>query len=276
MTSVRGSTSPFWNPSGVVGLPETRVSIVRGEHIAGTLTGASLLIRRDSELILGISYALLDSGDQDLTDDQGTVLGTISLRGHQGLFTAGVPLGSRVRAGANFRWIQFRQTCRGQCPDAGVIATAYAADVGTQFEPFRDRPLTVGVMVAHLGTPMRVRGSDQSNPLPARMRVGAAYLLSWEVAEEQVRLRLLTEIEDRLRDPGDPSVYLATEIEAGSEDRVYLRAGYIFGNRSQIDGAGIGIGFRYERFEFDLARSLARGGPAIEGEPVHITLGFAP
>jgi hypothetical protein len=275
MTTVNGSSSPFWNPAGAVGIDQTRVTIFRGDHIAGTVTGASVLSGKSDVRVLGISYALLDSGSQDLTDDQGTVLGTISLRGHQGILTAAVPLGSRVRAGANLRWIQFRQSCRGQCPDAGTIASAYALDLGTQIEPLANQPLTVGVMIAHLGTPLRVKGSEQSNPLPARVRVGVAYLLSWELVDEEIRLRFLTDIEDRLRDPGDPSVSLAAEVEAGSQDRIYLRGGYIFGNRSQVDGAGIGIGFRYERFEFDLARSLARGGPAIEGEPVHITLGFA-
>lgn len=276
MTALSGTTSGFWNPAGVVGLEGTRATIVRGDHIAGTITGASLLVPRRENSVFGVAYALLNSGDQDLTDDQGNVLGTISLRGHQGILTAGVPFGGRVRTGANLRWIQFRQSCRGQCPDAGVTATAYAMDLGAQFEPLGAHPLTLGLMVAHLGTSLKVSGSDQSSPLPARIRVGASYRLSWEVAEEEIRVRLLGEVEDRLRGLGDPSVYLATEVEAGSEDRVYIRGGYIFGNRSQIDGAGIGIGFRFDRFEFDLARSLARGGPAIEGEPVHISLGFAP
>lgn len=274
MTAVSGNGSAFWNPAGVAGIGATRAAIFRGDHIAGTVTGASILLSKGGAGVLGISYALLDSGTQDLTDDQGTVLGTISVRGHQGIVTAGIPLGSRIRLGGNLKWVQFRQSCRGQCPDIGVLATAYAADVGAQMEPFGGQPLTIGVMVAHLGSPLRIRGSNQSNPLPLRLRVGAAYLFSWDLAEEEIRLRLLTEVEERPRDPGDPSLFVGSEFEAGSEDRVYVRGGYIFGSGSQVDGAGVGFGIRYENFQFDIARSLARGGPALEREPMHFTLGF--
>ena len=275
MATGTGTSGAFWNPAGVAAIGERRVAIFRGDHIAGTLTGISALFGREDGRTLGVSYALLDSGSQDLTDDRGTVLGTISVRGHHGVVTAAVPFGSRVRIGANLKWVRFRQSCRGQCPDAGVMATAYATDLGAQVEPLNSHPLTIGVTLAHLGSPLRVRGSSQSNPLPLRLRVGGSYLLSWTLAEEEVRLRLITEIEDRPRDPGDPAILLASELQIGTQDRIYFRGGYIFGTRSQIDGAGIGFGLRYERFEFDLARSLARGGPAIEGEPMHFTLGFA-
>jgi len=42
------------------------------------------------------------------------------------------------------------------------------------------------------------------------------------------------------------------------------------------DGTGtLGVGLRYERFEFGIARSLARGRPALQQDPVHLTPGVA-
>ena len=83
------------------------------------------------------------------------------------------------------------------------------------------------------------------------------------------------EIEDRLRDPGTRSIHIAGELTTGTEDQVFIRGGAIFANRNQTDGAALGFGLRYERFEFGIARSLARGGPALQQEPVHLTLGVA-
>lgn len=276
MTAISSSESAFWNPAGLANLQESRLLLFRGEHLAGEATGFSAILSGDRRGALGISYQLLDVGTQDLTDPDRNVVGSISVRSHQALLSGGIKVGGRSRVGANVKSIQYRVSCRGQCPDGTVSATSYAVDLGVQSQPFRSIPLELGLMVAHLGGDFQVAQSEQADPLPARIRLGAAYDVLDAFVEENLSMRVLTEVEDRLWDPGTISLFLGTEFlaSAGAVDEVSVRGGYVFGNRNQTDGAGVGFGARYERFEFGIARSLARGGPTSGNEPVHFTLGF--
>jgi hypothetical protein len=275
MTAMPGHEGVFWNPAGLGDLDRSRIVLYRGDHVAGEATAVSGLWARQGRGTVGLAYGLLDSGTQDLTDDTGTVLGSISVRGHQAVGSVATEFSGRLRAGANLKFVQFRQSCRGQCADAGVRATTYAMDLGVQLRPFEARPVQIGVMVAHLGRRLEVDGVDQSDPLPTRIRVGVSYALTTEVADEELQFKLRTEIEEQARSLGNPALLVGGQLSAGTDDRVYVRGGYIFGSRTQTDGAAVGLGLRYERFEFGISRSLARGGPALEQEPVHLTLGFA-
>ncbi|MFW5905135.1 MAG: hypothetical protein ACOCUZ_02855, partial [bacterium] len=91
--------------------------------------------------------------------------------------------------------------------------------------------------------------------------------------DEELVLDLILEVEDRMRGPGNTSVFFGGQFVAGTGDQIFLRGGYVVGNRNQTDGAAVGFGVRYERFEFGIARSLARGGPSSEEGPVHVSLG---
>lgn len=281
MTALGSSESAFWNPAGLVSIQGNRALLVRGEHVAGEATGVSVLRGgSDQGWALGLSYQMLDVGSQDLTDQDRQVVGSITIRSHQGIVSVGRPLSQWVRLGMNLKSIQYRVTCRGQCPDGTVAASSWATDLGLQATPFQSFPLEVGIMVAHLGTEFAVRGSGQSDPLPSRVRVAASYdLLDRFVEDQEVELRMVSELEDRLRDPGNLAVFLGGQISAAAAgiDEVSVRGGYVWGgglDRNQTAGAGLGFGVRFDRFEFGIARSLSRGGPASGDEPVHITLGL--
>jgi hypothetical protein len=275
MTPLTTPEAAFWNPAGLARLDRSSILVYQGEHVSGTGTGVSVALAWDGRGTLGLTYALLDQGTQDLTDEEGNVLGSITIRQHQAILSAALGLASWISGGVNLKFVQFRQGCRGQCPDGGVRATTYAADLGVQLRPVQDQPLEVGLLVAHLGPRLEAPDLPPSEPLPSRLRLGASYSLVREVAEEEFRVRILAEVEDRVRRLGDPSILVGSEISLGSVDRVIVRGGYIFGNRTQIDGAAVGLGLRYERFELGIARSLARGGPSLDQEPVHLTLGIA-
>jgi hypothetical protein len=275
MTAMSSSESAFWNPAGLARLSKSRVTVFRGEHLAGEATGFSAVHVRPGLGTFGISYELLDVGTQSLIDGSGNVLGSITVRNHQAIISGAMRVKGLLELGANVKLIQFRQSCRGQCIDSGISATSYAFDLGVQGRPLQSRPLTLGMMLAHLGPDFRVEDSQQADPLPARIRVAAGYELLEGWVEEDLTFTLIVEAEDRVRDLGDPSLYLGGEFLAGAVDQVFIRAGYILGDRHEIDGAAVGFGVRYERFELGIARSLARGGPAAASEPVHVTLGLS-
>lgn len=275
MTAQPGAESVFWNPAGLGELSEGQLLLYRGDYVAGSGTAASGLMSRAGIGAVGLTYQLLDVGEQDLTDEQGNVLGTITVRNHLGVASVATRVFDRLNIGFNFKVVQFRQSCRGQCLDAGVTATTYAVDAGIQFTRLAGLPLRVGAMVAHAGPRFQIRNEEQADPLPTRMRVSAAYeVLGQFVEMTELELHVTGEVEDRWRDPGSPALYLGTEFGAIVEQALLVaRAGYVKGNGEQLDGAAVGVGLRYDRFDVGVAKSLAATITG-ETEPVHVTFGL--
>jgi hypothetical protein len=182
-----------------------------------------------------------------------------------------------METGVNLKMIQFRVDCRGFCQDDGVTATTYAVDAGIQSRPVDALPLRLGAMIAHLGPALQVVNAEQADPLPTRVRISGAYELLGHFVDDQNRdldLWLTVEVEDRWRNPGDPSLYVGSEFSAGREDAIYVRAGYALGEVARADGAAVGMGLRYERLDLGIAKSLGAGNLQGEPEPIHVTFGL--
>lgn len=270
VTAHEGAEAAFWNPAGLAGVEDNQLVLFRGDHVAGTATALSGVWGGPSLGALGASYFLLDAGELDQRDENGNYTGTITIRNHLGVVSAASRLSDRVSAGVSLKLIQFRLSCRGICPDAGTAATTWAVDAGFQARPLER--LRVGGMVAHVGPDLQVRNAEQADPLPARMRVSASYDILGAVTEgEAISGWLGLELEDRIRDPGSPSVYVGSEFTAGRTDAIALRAGYVVSEIDQEDGTRVGLGVRYERFELSIAKSLAVSSLTGETEPVHVT-----
>lgn len=274
MTALPTQEGAFWNPAGVAEMTRSRALLTTGEHLAGEAFTVSLLFTDPPVGTVGASYQLLDLGEQDLRDRQGNVLGTVSFRNHVGVLTFASPIVGPVWAGVNFKLVQQRVSCRGQCFDQGLTATTFAADIGVQALPLGDVPFRLGAMVAHAGPRLQVVNAEQADPLPTRIRVAAAYEVAHHfVPYPDVNVWVTVELEDRWRDPGSPSVFAGSELTVGSEDTFYARLGYEGGEGRENRGAAVGVGIRYDRFDLSLAKSLATSITG-ESEPVHVTLAF--
>ena len=276
MTALGGAESVWWNPAGLATVEDSRIFLTRSEEdVTGEATSVTGLLHSDRFGVAGLSYLLLDLGDVEFRDDQGNFLGQVSLRYHTGIVSGSTMILGDLALGMNLKVIQSRLTCRGQCLDAGVTATTYAVDAGAQWRDVAGSGVTLGAAVANAGPSLQVVNEEQADPLPTRMRVAASYdVLSRWIDIPDLHGVVTLELEDRWRDPGDPAVYAATEISAGSNPVVALRAGYAWGADLQVDGAGVGIGVRYDRFDVGISKSLASGGLAGQGEPIHFALGF--
>jgi hypothetical protein len=272
MTAMPTQEASFWNPAGLAGLEQGRFMVYRGEHLAGTATAFSLLFTPNPVGTLGISYQLLDIGEQDLTDDTGNVLGRIGVRNHLAVASFATRLIPQLDVGLNFKMVQFRVSCSGQCADGGVTATTFALDVGIQSRPTEAIPLRLGVMLAHMGPSLQVINAAQSDPLPTRVRVSGAYeMLGHFIDQSDLDLWLTLELEDRMRELGSPSLYIGSEFSAGRAGSIFVRAGYVAGDVEQVNGAAVGAGLRYQSFDVAIAKSLADSGLEGDTEPVHIT-----
>jgi len=275
MTAVPSPESAFWNPAGLASVEESQLLIMRGDHLVGEGFALSALMASQPVGVIGVSYELLDEGQQDLTDINGNVRGTLTIRSHVGIVSLATQLSDWLDAGFNLKVVQFNLSCRGPCSGEEVRATGWAMDVGVQSHPFSSTPLRVGAMLAHMGPDFQVVNAEQADPLPSRVRVSAAYnFLTHFVDTDDINLWVRVEVEDRWRDPGEaPSYYVGTELTAGRGDLIYVRSGYVQGEVGQADGVAIGVGLRYERFRLGLAKNLA-GSITGESEPVHVSFGI--
>jgi hypothetical protein len=272
MTAMQGPESVFWNPAGLAPVDHSRFVMIRGDQVAGTETAASLLFAKPGVGVLGVSYLLLDEGSQDLTDADGNVVGTISVRNHLAVLSAATRLLGHLDVGVNLKMVQFRLSCRGLCPEGGTVATTYAVDAGIQLEPSHAFPLRVGAMVAHMGPRFQVVNAAQADPLPTRARVAVAYNVLRSLTQRRdLQAWITTEVQERVRNPGPMAFYVGSELKAGVEDALYLRAGYVVNDVDAESGARVGLGLHYERFDLSIAKSLAVSTLTGQTEPVHVT-----
>lgn len=275
MTALHNPEAAFWNPAGIAEETERRALLYRGDQLAGAATAASFLFPWQRVGTFGLSYLLLDLDDQDVTDDFGNTLGSISVRNHLAIASFATSLPWGINAGANLKLVQFRVGCRGQCTGLETTSSAYAVDVGVQAQPFSTLPLRFGWMLAHAGTEFRSSNEEgQALPLPTRLRFALAYRVLHRVVEDEpLDLWASVETEDRARDPGSPSVYFGLNLSAA--DMFFVRTGYVGGQLDQTDGATVGLGLRIDRFDLNLAMSLTRSMVTGQSQPIHVTLGVA-
>lgn len=274
MTALHSREAAFWNPAGLAHQSGRRAMMYSGQQLAGPALAVNVLLPWDRVGTFGLSYFLLDIGEQLATDDAGNPLGLITTRNHVGTASLGTSLPGGIDAGVNLKIVQFRVGCRGQCQDLETSSSAYALDAGVQAQPFKELPIRFGWMIANAGTDFRILDQEQSEALPTRLRFAVAYEVLHRVADDgMMDLWLSLEAEDSPREPGFPSWYLGLDYSAG--DLVYVRAGYVGGKLDQTDGATVGVGFRFDRFDLSLAKYLTRSMVAREGQPLHVSLGVA-
>ena len=272
ISALQSDDAAFWNPAGLAGQSERRAMVYSGQQLAGQAIAVNVLFPWGRLGTFGFSYFLLDEGDQDITNHFGDVEGSITFRNHVGIASFGTSLPAGISAGINMKLVQFRVGCRGVCEDYETTTAAYAIDVGVQAQPFSELPLRFGWMLAHAGTEFQALNQEQSEPLPTRLRFAVAYeVLQRYVDDGMMDLWFAVEAEDRPRDLGSPSWYLGLNFSAA--DIVQVRAGYVGGQLDQTDGATVGMGFRFDRFDLNLAKYLTRSMVTQERQPVHVSLG---
>ncbi|HKJ01607.1 MAG TPA: PorV/PorQ family protein [Longimicrobiales bacterium] len=269
VTAMPGQESAFWNPAGLASVDGSRVALLRGDLAVGTTTAASVLFARPGVGTLGISYLLLDAGDQEYKDVNDNLVGSISLRNHLAVVSAAAHLLPGLDAGVNFKVVQFRLSCRGACTGIATASTTYAVDAGLQWMPSAGTPLRLGAMVAHLGPRFQHENASQADPLPTRVRVAASYDLLRGFGRSDLEGWFTVELQERLRRPGDASLYVGSEIAAGGT--LFLRAGYAT-DADQPGGASVGLGFRVDKFDISVAKSLASSILPGESEPLDVSL----
>lgn len=279
MTALASRESAFWNPAGLASVEGRELVVFRGNTITGTQTAVSTVFGRSDLGTVAVSYHLLDIGESPFIDENNQPVGSVTVRSHQALASFATRLGQALEAGLNFKLLFYRQSCRGQCPDAGLSATSYAIDGGIQATPVEGQPLRLGAMIAHAGPRVQFINAAQADPLPTRIRLAASYdVLHSLVDNPAFRLWTSLEVEDRWNDLGNRTYYLGGELQVGTDEILFVRAGWGYEELDaleQAEGGAVGLGVRYERFDLGIARSVGGRSLGPESEPTYLTLGVA-
>lgn len=271
LTATSTPDAAFSNPAGLAGL-EGRHFILHHTTLAGQSTALTFLVSPERVGTIGFSYQLVDFGEIEKTNDLGQTVGSLALRHHLLVASFASHLFGGLSAGLNYKLYRFRIGCTGQCAEEDLSASTHAVDAGLRYRPSGLPALQLGAAVTNIGFPLQVVNAKQADPLPTRIRVGAAYeVLRHVVSDSMVGLWFSLEIEDGWRDLGSPVVSYGMELVAN--DLAFLRAGYVPGD-GVGSGAAIGVGIRYTRFTVSLAKSFATVALESDEEPVQVTFGL--
>jgi len=265
------SESVFWNPAGLASLEAPEFAV----HYASTFASNNTAVLADLPVkrlgVVGIAAYLVDFGSQEVVPGPGLPTGRISVRNVELLASYATQLTSGFGLGINYKLIQFRQDCSGDCGTARpVVGTTHAVDLGLQYAFGADDAFRVGVAVKHAGFKLQLENRDQADPLPTRVQMGVAYRAILARATErapELDARLLLDIQDDWGKYDDPDARIG--IEFGYGELVRLRSGYAI-LHAETSGPSIGIGVRVGRVGVDFARIFYDSSSF--DEPVHISL----
>jgi hypothetical protein len=267
-----GSEGIWWNPASIGGQAEKELAI----HYSNTVAGIGDALTYVTPTRFGttaFSLNILNIGEQQLTDENGTAVGKIMPRDVVFAGSYALALTKRLTAGMNYKLIQLRVDCSGLCASVGPeVESSRAVDLGAQWETEVGAPLTFGVGVRNLGGRLNSRETNQRDRLPTQVEIGALYRLKFiDHYVKDTELRAAASYVNS-RSFGGQSARVGTDVMY--QGKVHLRAGYVGHDRRGSASASLGFGLQSGGFVFDIARTFG-GLPDEKGQaPVYVSLRY--
>jgi hypothetical protein len=268
-----GSEGIWWNPASIAGEAKRELAIHHSTTVAGVGDALTFVTPIRSYGTLGASINILNIGDQQVTDPFGEVIGRILPRDVVFAASYAAAITRRLTGGLNYKLIQLRVDCSGQCSSVGAeVKSSRAVDLGTQFRMAAGAPLTFGAAIRNLGGKLNSRETNRSDPLPTQLEIGAMYRLKFiDHYVKDTELRASGSFVDT-RSFGGKSVRFGADVMY--QGKVHLRAGYVGHDRRGDASASLGFGLQSAGFVFDIARTFG-GLPADTGEsPTYVSLRY--
>jgi hypothetical protein len=260
-----GSEGIWWNPASIAGQDKRELAIHYSKTVAGIGNALSVVLPSHDRGTLGLSINILDLGEQQLLDQQNQPIGAIFPRDVVLAGTYARMFGKRLSTGLNYKVVQLRVDCQGQCGSVGAdVESTSAADLGLQYQVEAGAPLSFGVALRNLGGRLNSTETNQRDPLPTQLELGALYRLKFlDRYVKDTELRVAGSYID-LRSFGGKAVRFGTDVLY--QGTVHLRAGYVGHDRRGDSSASLGFGLQSGSFVFDIARTFG-GLPADNGQP---------
>ena len=268
-----GSEGIWWNPASIGQQSEKELAIHHSKTIAGVGDALSFVLPTRSYGVAAFSLNILNIGDQQVKDELDNVIGVILPRDVVFVGTYAVGLTKRLRAGLNYKIVQLRVDCSGECSSVGAeVQSSRAVDLGAQYDTFAGAPLTFGAAIRNLGGRLNSRETNQRDPLPTQVEVGAMYRVKFiDHYVKDTELRTSASLINS-RSFGGKSVRIGTDVMY--QGKVHLRAGYVGHDKRGNASGSLGLGLQSGGFVFDIARTFG-GLPGEDGQaPVYVSLRY--
>jgi hypothetical protein len=268
-----GSEGIWWNPASIAREKKRELAIHHSTTVAGIGDALTFMTPIRSYGTLGASINILNIGDQLVTDPSGEVIGRILPRDVVFAASYAGAITRRLTGGLNYKLIQLRVDCSGQCSTVGAeVKSSRAVDLGTQFTMVAGAPLTFGVAIRNLGGKLNSRETNRRDPLPTQLEIGAMYRLKFiDHYVKDTEVRAAGSFVDT-RSFGGKAVRFGTDVMY--QNKVHLRAGYVGHDRRGDASASLGFGLQSGSLVFDIARTFG-GIPADNGQaPVYVSLRY--
>jgi hypothetical protein len=261
----------FWNPAGLAYLGGNELSIHYASTFVSDNTAVSSYFTINRLGVVGVSAYLVDFGSQDVVGGPGVPVGRISPKNIELLASYATSITKRLSLGLNYKLIQLRQDCTGQCASfPSISGTTHGIDLGMQYSFGKEDNFRLGFAIRHLGFKLQLKNEEQADPLPTRVHIGATYrmlLPRFRGSEQRFDARVLFDVDDKLGQYDSPEPRVGLDV--GLEELVRLRAGYAFLD-SQSRGPSVGIGLKFGRVAVDVARVFFVSSSF--DEPLHISV----
>ena len=265
-TAIKGDiTSLYWNPAGLATLHKRQFHLTHNESIASirhelfayahplsndrVIAGAlyGVTIPSDLERRTGI-------GEEDPYEPHTDASGTF---GGQDMVLQG-SYAAMIRDGLS--WGGSIKIIRQTIDDAS--ATGAAIDAGILYD-YPSLPLTLGLSLLHMGTPLKF--VSEAYDLPLTVRIGGAY---------QVNRRLTTTLD--FSKPIDNYWFVSTGVEYYAQPFLVLRTGYKYRWQGQeldtLSGLAAGAGFLFQFADMDFSFDYAFTPYSILGNAQRFSL----
>lgn len=268
-----GSEGIWWNPASIAGEAKRELAIHHSKTIAGTGDALSFVTPIRSVVTAGISINILNIGEQQVVDENNVQIGVIFPRDVVFAASFASRFAKHLAAGLNYKVIQLRVDCSGICGSVGAeVQSSKAVDLGAQYDVAVNGPLTFGAAIRNLGGKLNSRETNERNPLPTQVEIGAMYRLKFiDHYVKDTELRAAGSFVDT-RSFGGKAVRFGTDVMYQS--KVHLRAGYVGHDRRGDASASLGFGLQSGSLVFDIARTFG-GIPADNGQaPVYVSLRY--
>ncbi len=264
----------FYNPASLAGTGRDQFLVHHEMTFEGQNNAFMILIDAGLAGAFGLTYALIDQGEEDATGPGGEVTGRLTIRQQQLLATYATSVGTGLRAGVSYKLFHGGTFCSGSCGGGERAGTTHLLDLGAQYTPRFFPYLELGASLTQFGFPLQQKNAEQADPTPARIRAGAAYEIAHHFrADSTISIWLSGDVVNRFRAPTAPIVGLG--VEAAFDRTIFVRAGYSgSGDALTKGGGGLGIGIRYERFTIDVATLFTRSELDTEGAPFQVSFGI--
>ena len=268
-----GSEGIWWNPASLGGQDKKELAIHHSKTIAGVGDALSFVWPIRPYAVTALSLNILNLGDQQVTDPFGGVIGVILPRDVVLATTYAAEISKRFNVGLNYKIVQVRFDCSGECSSVGPdVESSRAVDLGAQYQIAVGAPLTFGAAVRNLGGRLNSKGTNARDPLPTQVELGALYRLKFiDHYIKDTELRAAASYINS-RAFGGKSVRLGTDVTY--QGKVHLRAGFVGHDRRGSASASLGFGVQSGGFVFDIAGTFG-GLTAENGQtPVYVSLRY--